>query len=388
MFPEIEILTSLVARVFRIHDVTLGDDEQRLIARYHGQLLYEDSAAAYDLLADALKPYNITPLFRIERGVQTIYLVPGVVRPKPANPWVSLGLFILTLLSVLLTGALYAYQGPATGLKGLLANLWRGWPFAVSLLGILTAHEFGHYLTGRYHKTTVTLPYFIPLPFSLLGTMGAFIQMKEPPKNRRVLFDIGIAGPLAGLVVAIPVLLLGLSLSSLGPIEGAGILEGNSILYLLAKFAIFGKWLPQPTSFHGLPPLLYWVRYFFTGLPFPGGGLDVQLHPVALAGWAGLLVTALNLIPAGQLDGGHIIHVVLGRRAHKLFPFILLILMVMGMFWAGWWLWAVLLFFLGRTAAEPLDQITPLDPRRRALAIVMLVIFILVFVPVPLVEFG
>ena len=131
---------------------------------------------------------------------------------------------------------------------------------------------------------------------------------KEPPKNKRILLDIGIAGPLAGLVVAIPVLLLGLSLSRIDLITnlapGQGLqLEGNSILYLLSKYIIFGKWLPAPNSYSNLPPLIYWVRYFFTGQPLPWGGLDVQLNSIAWAGWAGLLVTALNLIPAGQLDG-------------------------------------------------------------------------------------
>jgi membrane-associated protease RseP (regulator of RpoE activity) len=267
-----------------------------------------------------------------------------------------------------------------------------GLSFAVSLLAILVAHEFGHYLAARYHKTAVTLPYFIPFPFSPFGTMGAFIQLKEPPKNKRVLLDIGIAGPIAGLVVAIPVLLLGLYLSNLNrlPIgEGMGVsLEGNSILYLLAKYIVFGRWLPDPISFGNLPPLLYWIRYFFTGQPLPIGGTDVLLHPVAWAGWAGLLVTALNLIPAGQLDGGHILYVLLGRRTRNVLPFILIILVILGTVWSGWWLWAFLIFMLGRFHAEPLDQITPLDSSRRILAMIGIIIFFLVFTPVPLTLYG
>ena len=203
-------------------------------------------------------------------------------------------------------------------------------PFAISLLAILGAHEFAHYLAGRSHRTHVTLPYFIPFPFSPFGTMGAFIQLKEPPKNKRVLLDIGIAGPLAGLVVAIPVLLYGLSLSRLQPITSSSgqifTLEGNSLLYLLAKFIMFGKLLPAPASYGDLSPILYWVRYFFTSHPLPIGGMDVIIHPIAWAGWAGLLVTALNLIPAGQLDGGHVMYVLLGKRVRMLWPVILLVL--------------------------------------------------------------
>ena len=222
--------------------------------------------------------------------------------------------------------------------------------------------------------------------------MGAFISMKEPPKNRRILLDIGIAGPLAGLVVAIPVLLYGLSLSKVGPLPASmaravGLqMEGNSLLYLLSKFAVFHQLLPHPISYGSVPPLLYWLRYFFTGQPLPLGGMDVNLSPVAWAGWAGLLVTSLNLVPAGQLDGGHMLFVLLGSKgARRVLPFILVGAVIMGFFWSGWWLWAALIFFLGRVYAEPLDQITPLDGKRKALAVLALIIFLLVFTPVPLI---
>ena len=218
--------------------------------------------------------------------------------------------------------------------------------------------------------------------------MGAFIQLKEPPKNKRILLDIGIAGPIAGLIIAIPVLLYGLSLSHVEPIvmsPGQSFqIEGNSILYLLSKYIVFGQLLPTPSSYEGLHPVIFWVRYFFTGQPLPVGGFDVIIHPIAWAGWAGLLVTALNLIPAGQLDGGHISYVLFGDRVKIFLPFILIALILLGFVWSGWWMWAALIFFLGRFHAEPLDQITPLDPNRRVLAIAGLVIFILVFTPVPL----
>ncbi|MEW5871137.1 MAG: site-2 protease family protein [Chloroflexota bacterium] len=394
MYPETNVLTSIVARVLRIDDVTAGDPQRNYLVRYRGQL-YGDSAEAYDQLADSLRPLDITPMFRSEGGQHVVLLAPGTIQTRPSNPWVNLVLFLLTLVSVIFAGALYTYDGPvpddtAKLLALILRSLPKGVPFALSLLAILVSHEFGHYLAGRFHKTHVTLPYFIPFPISPFGTMGAFIQLKEPPKNKRILLDIGIAGPIAGLVVAIPILLYGLSLSKLSPIllkPGEGLqLEGNSLLYLLAKYIVFGQWLPATKDYYGLHPLVYWVRYFFTSQPLPIGAMDVMIHPVAWAGWAGLLVTALNLIPAGQLDGGHVVYVMLGKRTHFLLPYILAALVLLGFVWSGWWLWAFLIFLLGRLHAEPLDQITALDPPRKLVAILGIVIFILVFTPVPLVS--
>jgi membrane-associated protease RseP (regulator of RpoE activity) len=155
------------------------------------------------------------------------------------------------------------------------------------------------------------------------------------PKNKRVLLDIGIGGPLSGLVVAIPILFYGLMTSTLnrlplGGESGVGVsLEGNSLFYLFAKWLVFGKLLTQPIVYDTLP-LFYWIRYFFTGLPVPWGAVDVHLNAVAWAGWAGLLVTALNLIPVGQLDGGHLLYVLFGNKARQAFPFILASLFYFG----------------------------------------------------------
>jgi len=391
--PDSEILNNIVSRVFRYDDVTLGDPNKGYFLRYRGMLL-RDSVEAYDQLAEALRPYDITPLFRLEDDHQTVLLVRGTIHPKPSKVWVNILLFVLTVLSVLFAGVYYSYNGPVpTNALGLIwtliAHLWMGWPFAVSLLAILLAHEFGHYFVGRARGAAVTLPYFIPLPFSPIGTMGAFIQMKSIPKNKRSLFDLAVAGPLAGLVVAIPVLLLGLSQSSLGivtAIQGGGA-EGNSLLYLLAKFVVFGKLLPAPVNLSGLPLLYHWLSYFFIGQPSPVGSTDVFINQVAWAGWVGLLVTFLNLIPAGQLDGGHIIYTVFGKRVNRILPFILVITVLLGFLWSGWWLWAFLIFLLGRSHAEPLDQITQLDPRRKALAVLMVVIFLLVLAPIPFIYF-
>jgi membrane-associated protease RseP (regulator of RpoE activity) len=390
-----DIYTPLVQRVFRIEDTTWGNTKQGYIVRYRGRLLI-DSELAFEQLSDAFRTHNITPLFRMVEDRQTILLTPGVIQPKPSKTWVNILLFSMTLLSMLYVGTIYTlggvYQGPPSPNVQQLApyikdSLGGGLAFTLSFLAILLAHEFGHFFVARYHRTEVSLPYFLPFP-NLLGTLGAVILTKEIPRNKKVLLDIGIAGPLAGLVVTIPVLILGIATSNVhqlpNPLQEGISFEGNSILYLFLKFLIHGKFLPEPTSYGGISPFIYWVRYFFTGLPFPTGGIDMTMNPVALAGWAGLLVTGLNLIPIGQLDGGHLIYGILGRQTKKIAPFIISALLILGFFWNGWWLWAVLLLIFNRKHGEPLDDITPLDSRRKTLAVIGLIAFILVFMPVPM----
>jgi membrane-associated protease RseP (regulator of RpoE activity) len=395
-----DLTAVVIARHLAIEDVTYGDPKGRYIARFRGKLYEPDSEKAYARLSEELKPQQLMPLFRWEDDRHVILLIPSLPRPRVTNPWWNILLFIATLISVMFTGATLS---PEAGLEAfsirsfqdVLDLLVMGLPFAVSLLTILGAHEFGHYLVGRYHKVRVTLPYFIPFPLSLLGTLGAFINIQEPPRNRRVLFDISVAGPLAGLVFAIPILIYGLTQSQLDQIptvvaQGMTFtIEGNSILYLLSKKLVFNQWLPIPADYGGLAPFLYWVKYFFTGRPLPLGGIDVMISPIVWAGWAGLLVTCLNLIPAGQLDGGHILSTLIGhKRMSRLLPVIVLVLAALGLVWNGWWVWIFLLVMFGRVRAEVLDEITPLDARRRTVGVLMLVIFLLVFSPVPLVTFG
>ncbi|NIM92287.1 MAG: site-2 protease family protein [Anaerolineales bacterium] len=390
----VERLLPAVNRVMIVQDMTSGGINDQYSVRYRGKLI-RDSEQAYSDLEPIFSEEGMTLVFRSDEDADVILGLEGVHVSGPSNPWINIGLFVLTLGSMMLAGALDSPEAPALieqygPIMGAIRALPIGLPFAISLLAILLAHEFGHYLAARYHNHPVTLPYFIPLPISYFGTMGAFIRLKAPPRNRRVLHDIGIAGPLAGLVLAIPILLYGLSISEVGPIwdtipPGWGIrFEGNSIFYLASKYIVTGQLLPAPADYGGVNPLIYWVRYFFTGLPAPFGGVDVTLHPIAWAGWAGLLVTSLNLIPAGQLDGGHVLYVLWGKGARRLWPFIVVALVALGFIWSGWWIWALLIFFLGRTYAQPLDDITPLDPGRRSLALFGILIFFLVFIPIPL----
>jgi membrane-associated protease RseP (regulator of RpoE activity) len=388
-----DVYTSIVRRVFRIEDTTYGTSKQGFLLRFRGEL-FVDSEVAYNKLADAFLEHDITPLFRLMDGKQTIFLKKGVIRPKPSRVWVNIVLFLLTVLSMLYVGTMYSlmgvYDGPPninfqTITPFLQESINGGIAFTISILAILLAHEFGHYFVSRYHKTEVSLPYFLPFP-NILGTLGAVILTKEIPKNKKTILDIGIAGPLAGFIVTIPVLIWGLATSDINQLPSNltnTAFEGNSILYLGLKYLVHDQMLPNPASYGNLSPGLYWIRYFFTGKPLPQGGIDVTMNSVALAGWAGILVTGMNLIPMGQLDGGHLLYGILGQKSQKVIPFILGALFILGLAWNGWWFFFLLLFLFNRRHSELLDEITPLDQKRKLLAALGFVVFILVFIPVP-----
>jgi membrane-associated protease RseP (regulator of RpoE activity) len=358
-----------LADLFVVQAVTLGIPGQPETLRLQGYLQLP-SDQAYPQIAARLRDMGYTVALRHDAklNLDELAVVPGVF-PQVEHPrlWVHALLLGATILTTLYVGAGMVEARPPDDLWWPLFHFWRGWPFALSLLSILLAHELGHYFTGRHYRVPVSLPYFIPVPLpdflgNVLGTLGAVIRMKAPITNRRTMLDIGAAGPLIGLVVALPVLVLGLSLSQVQPlpVDQGYSMEGNSLLYLLIKYAMFGRWLP-------------------------GNGVDVFIHPVAFAGWAGLLVTSLNLIPAGQLDGGHVFYSLLGDRAKRFTWPIILILGVLGVFlWPGWLLWAGLVFLFGQGHPDPLDGITQLDARRKIVAVAVLVLFVLTFTPVPL----
>jgi membrane-associated protease RseP (regulator of RpoE activity) len=356
---KVESMRRGMAHLFVVGDTTL-DEPHKGFVRYRGRFQVEP-AVCFDELRAVFEAQGFTPTIREEEnGRIALVGIPQVFNP-PASRWqINLALFLITVLSTLLTASFFYAESPEQ-----MYEIWRGWPFSLSIMLILGAHELGHYFAARYHKVAVTLPYFIPLPLiSPIGTMGAVIRLKAPIKNKRALFDIGVAGPLAGLVFAIPILLYGLATSELGAISPEGLLEGNSILYYLAKYVTFGQFLPSETT-------------------------DVYLNQFAWAGWVGLLVTALNLMPVGQLDGGHIVYSLLGTQAKRLFVPVIAGLGALALFSLfvdstfTWGIWILLLFFFGRAHAEPLDDVTPLDPRRRWLGIATLIIFVLIFVPIP-----
>lgn len=268
-------------------------------------------------------------------------------------PFLHLILFILTLLSTLVAGAIQA----GVNLLKEPEKIHKGLPFALTLMTILLSHELSHYFASRKHNTKATLPYFIPAP-TIIGTFGAFIKMKSPIVTRKALVDIGASGPIAGFVISVIASITGLSFSEVVTIkETAGALSlGDSLLFTILSNIVLGV---TPDSH------------------------DILLHPVAFAGWIGLFVTSLNLIPVGQLDGGHIAYALLGEKHVRVSKILIWVLIILGLLWEGWAMWAILLLILGLRHPPVLYWETPLNPRRRLIGWLALVIFILTFIPVP-----
>ncbi len=235
-----------------------------------------------------------------------------------------------------------------------------GFSFSLSLLLILGSHEFGHYYASRKNGVNATLPFFIPAPPPLLfGTFGAFIQIRDPIPDRRVLMEIGSAGPIAGFIVTLPVLFIGLSLSDIVlPTNVGGLAFGNSLLLQLFSIMTLGV---SPSSTE----------------------VDILFHPMAMAGWIGLLITALNLLPIGQLDGGHIIYSLYKDKHSILAKVFFLALFPLGFFWYGWWFWAFLITLFGFKHPPLDDEELDLSPRHKALGYISILIFAVSFIPVP-----
>ena len=274
-------------------------------------------------------------------------------KPPIVIPTLNIGLFFATVVTTLMAGTIMEGGNPFS-----LSEISMGFPFSATLLLILGCHEFGHYFYGKKHNIDVTLPYFIPAP-TFIGTLGAVIRIKSPIQHRKALLDIGAAGPIAGFVVAVPLLFYGLSMSTVVEIApGEAIILGESLLMKLV-----------------------------TAMVFPGltESEDVMLHSVAFAGWIGLLVTMLNLLPIGQLDGGHIAYALLGKGHDKIAKLAFLMLIPLSFLSLNWLLWGGLILLLMRTVKHPpiLDTSTPLTQREHLIGIACLIVFILCFMPVP-----
>jgi membrane-associated protease RseP (regulator of RpoE activity) len=292
--------------------------------------------------------------------------------PEPAPPprrrsYVHLLLFLGTIVTTTVVGGCHYHAFEADfGARqiepaGLLIpqGLW----YSATILAILGAHEFGHYLTCRYYRVDVSLPYFIPAPIWPTGTLGAFIRIREPIRTKPMLFDIGVAGPIAGFVVAVPALVAGLSLSRLTrlPDDFSGLSLGEPLLFQIVSWLICG---PTPE------------------------GYSVNLHPMGFAAWFGLLATALNLFPIAQLDGGHIAYAAFGRRS-TLITLAMAAIAVLLTFWSrSWIVWTIMLIVMivmfGPRHPRTVDEHIPLDRRRRLVALGALLMFILCFTPAPI----
>lgn len=371
--------------VIDVHHVQHMPPEERGIIQLRGELR-ANPEAAYAYLQPRLRALGYTPLLQEDENdpdMVVLLAMPGHIDQSPARLRLPLILFVLTILSTFMTGGV-----TIDGFD------WRqGVGFSLAILSILLAHEMGHFLMARRMGVQVSYPFFIPMPLTPIGTMGAVIAMKSPPPNRSALLAVAIAGPVAGLVIAIPVLLYGLSISQVNDIavfeaqvenrfaemeptwldewlldnnlvdeiepQPVYLLEGNSLIYAGAKILVFGRFLPD-------------------------GQQDVNIHMIAFAGWVGLLVTGLNLLPAGQLDGGHIFYALFGRRLSRRVTWgIAGMLFLLGFLWVGWFLWAFLIVIFGQNRAPMLNELTPLSQRQRMIAIAGLILFVLVFTPVP-----
>ncbi len=330
---------------------------------FRGELLLPP-ARAVTVLQRRLRPFGFTPFVRADGGDILLQALPVAEGAERSRATVNVVLFVLTCATTLVAGASFTgsptFDAFRTSLVGTF--LVAGVPFAATLLTILGVHEFGHYFTARHYRASVSLPYFIPAPppLFLFGTLGAIIRMRSPARDRNALFDIAAAGPLAGLVVAIPAMILGLQWSTVMPAHPGLLLFGDSLLRRV---------------------FVYWK---FGSIP---DGMVVFTHPIADAAWAGFFVTALNLFPVGQLDGGRIAYALFGRH-HRIVGVVTVaatVLLGLVTMSPNWFVWAALVVLLiGFRHGPPLDDVTPLTPRRRLVGLLCLVLFVLLVPPIPI----
>jgi len=361
---DIELLKREVGQRFPFYDMKANPNTAVFFCRVDEEILGEK----FDDLRRALSEKGYIPMIRYEKGEHAIYVIKKPkVKKKPV--WVNIVLLIATIFTTTLAGAIQwvsIYESDLTSFMELLTKatspfyLWNGLIFfSIPLLAILGVHEMGHYFTSKRHNLETSLPFFIPLPPPfILGTFGALISTREPIPNRKVLLDVGISGPICGFLVAIPVSLIGLFLMQQNPISLPP--TGGEIMLTF-------------------PLLLQGLSTFFTI------SADAVIHPTLFAGWVGLFLTAINLLPVGQLDGGHVARALL-KEKHKYASWAAVIIILgLGLFFTGWLFFAFIIFFMiGTQHQPPLNEIAPLDTKRILIGILTVIIFILCFAPLPM----
>lgn len=351
--PVVDDLKAQLSDLFLTEAVSVIGDGP--LVSLEGELV-TDAETTFQILENRLQSRGYLPILKRVKGRDTILLAPAPTQKRASRPWVNLILFLATVATVTFGGALMEGYNP---LADPPSSLLRGLPFAGALLGILVTHEAAHFLTARAHGMRASLPYFIPVPFSTIGTFGAMIRMESPIKNRKALLDVGLSGPLAGLVVALVVLVVGL--------------RHSQVMTYLPDAPL----MPLGTGL-----LVDWITEVVLG-PLRDDSV-VVLHPIALAGWFGVFITFINLIPISQLDGGHVGYAFFGP-SHRLVAMLVFgVMLVLGLFSSWWFLWAVVIFFLGGLRhPPPLNDITPLDGKRRILAMLSFVLLFLLGTPRP-----
>jgi len=354
---DLELLQREVGQRFPFYDMKSNINTVAFFCRIDEETFEEK----FESLRLSLLEKNYIPMVKYEQGEHIIYVVKKPKSKKRKSVWINIILLIATVFTTTLAGALQWVDIDQVDWTNMvsLAYLWQGFIFfSVPLMLILGVHEMGHYYASKKHHVDASLPFFIPLPPPfLLGTFGALISTREPIPNRKALLDIGVAGPLCGFLVAIPISLIGFFLMQQQPLS----IPSNG------------------ASISLIPPLLLqWMQNLFS---ISGNYI---IHPTLFAGWVGIFLTAVNLLPAGQLDGGHVARAIL-KEKHKYISWVVIFVLAgLSFFYTGWLMFAIIiLLFIGTQHQPPLNEITPLDTRRKLLGLVILVIFILSFAPIP-----
>ncbi len=360
---DIELLKTEIGKLFPFYDVKYVKDTAAFFCRIDENMLEKK----FDLLRKSLSNKGYIPILRYEQGEHIIYVTKKLKR-KEKPVWINILLLVATIITTIITGSLlslnhldiWSMQNPMDIFK--FENLLNGAVFfSLPLMSILIVHEMGHYFISKKHGISTSLPYFIPVPPILgfnIGTFGALISSRDPMPNKKALFDVGIAGPLAGFLVAIPVTMIGIATANIVP-------------------AIPFENLPEGQIVFGSSFLIDIMSKIIINLP---EGYTTELNPILFAGWVGLLITSINLLPAGQLDGGHIFRAVLGNK-QKYAGWIAIFIMIL----TGWWFFAlIILFLMGTMHPPPLNDETEIDYKRKILFIFAIAILILCFIPTPI----
>ena len=348
--PEIERINSLVRKYLDVYEFRITPDHLEFYFTYRDEKEFGEN---FEKLRVEMKKINAIPMVK-KKGGEYVLLVLRNPKRHFFSIWINLGLLILTILSTIWVGMGYytAYYGSGGFWHDFMGGLIY---FSVPLLTILGCHEMGHYFAAKKHNIAASLPFFIPAP-TMLGTLGAFISIREPIPDKKSLIDVGLSGPIVGFLVAIPVTILGLILGNMNPPHVDTEAVNTYMIFNVPLIYEFLEWLFPSSNF---------------------------VHPVSMAGWVGFVVTAINLFPIGQLDGGHAVRAIFGDKAKYISYGFAALLIGLGFLYPGWLIFGILVIFLGLRHPPPLNDIVKLDKKRYAIFFAALLVFAVTFVPIP-----
>ena len=360
---DVEFLKSEVGKLFPFYDMKYNLENAAFYCRIDKETLEEK----FNSLRSSLKEKGYIPMLRYDKGEHIIYILKKT-KKKEKSILINIFLLIATIITTILTGSIlhigyfdiWNMPNPIDVIK--IENLlYGGLLFAFPLMSILVIHEMGHYFISKKHGISTSLPFFIPIPPIIpsfnIGTFGALISSRDPMPNKKALFDVGISGPIAGFLVAFPITIIGIATSEI----------------------IFSPEITSGEVVFGASPIYLLLAHFIHNIPFETN-FAIDMSPIAFAGWVGLLITSINLFPAGQLDGGHIFRAVLGEK-QKYASWIAVFIMV----FTGWLFFAfIIIFVIGITHPPPLNDYGEIDIKRKLLFFVAIAILILCYIPYPI----